>query len=258
MKKTESKLVRLIKSELLKGKDYNPKDLQWLSALPQLIWDSNGDNIGTIPTELLENGYPTNGIPTSKDWNTLLQNITLRLQLIENEGWQTGDVKPSFNVNPMQGWIVLQDGTIGSATSGATIRANADTEALYLVLWNGAPQANCPVTGGRGSSASADFAANKPIALPATNGRTLVNGIGTYTNAETFGENTHILTIPEMPVHHHAGFYGILSQGGAGETWANGGSGQTLGDDHTTSDTGGGGAHENRQPSTAAYYHIKL
>ena len=57
----------------------------------------------------------------------------------------------------------LNGNTIGSATSGATERANLDTQALFLYLW---PDTTLTVSGGRGASAAADWAANKNLALP--------------------------------------------------------------------------------------------
>jgi hypothetical protein len=53
--------------------------------------------------------------------------------------------------------------TIGSVSSGATERANADTQPLFEFLWNNFSNAKCPVSGGRGVSAVADFNANKTI-----------------------------------------------------------------------------------------------
>lgn len=84
----------------------------------------------------------------------------------------TGDVKASVRTTAEPGWV-LAAGTIGNAASGATTRANADTQALFTVLWAWA-DAQAPVLpGGRGASASADFAANKTIALPDLRGRVI-------------------------------------------------------------------------------------
>lgn len=63
--------------------------------------------------------------------------------------------------------------TIGSASSGATELASATTLNLYLYLWNNLTNSVCPVTGGRGASALADFNANKPIGLPDLRGRVM-------------------------------------------------------------------------------------
>jgi hypothetical protein len=87
--------------------------------------------------------------------------------------WVTGDVKVTLQATAPSGWIVLNDGTIGSASSGATTRANADTSNLYALIWGNCPDQWCPVTGGRGANAAADFAANKQVRIPRAVGRTI-------------------------------------------------------------------------------------
>lgn len=77
---------------------------------------------------------------------------------------------------PPSGYLLTNGLTIGSAGSGATGRANADTEALYTLLWNTYAQTLFPIqtnTGAaatRGVSASADFVAGKRMPLPNYNG----------------------------------------------------------------------------------------
>lgn len=112
---------------------------------------------------------------------------------------QTGDFKLSMSPTAPSGWVACDDGTIGSATSGATTRANADTADLYALLWNQVSDTYAPVSGGRGVSATADFAANKPIALTKVLGRTLaVAGAGSGLTSRalglTTGAETHTLT----------------------------------------------------------------
>jgi len=77
----------------------------------------------------------------------------------------TGDIKFRLTSETLSGWVFLNGQTIGSATSGATGRANADTQNLFVYLWTNCSNAHCPVVGGRGSSAIADFQANKQITL---------------------------------------------------------------------------------------------
>ena len=69
------------------------------------------------------------------------------------------------------GWTRMNGRTIGSATSGASERAATDCQALFLYLWNNFDDAVCPVPGGRGASAAADWAANKQITLLDMKGR---------------------------------------------------------------------------------------
>lgn len=80
--------------------------------------------------------------------------------------FQTGDPLWLPVTGTRNGWVRMNARTIGSATSGASERANADCQNLFLYNWNTFPDAVCPVTGGRGASAAADWAANKIIATP--------------------------------------------------------------------------------------------
>lgn len=88
-----------------------------------------------------------------------------------------GDTKYSYQTSDHGRWLIVTgpQRTVGNASSGATARANADTLALFTVLWaldpadvaiydsTGAPTA-------RGASAAADFAALKRIDLPNESG----------------------------------------------------------------------------------------
>lgn len=77
----------------------------------------------------------------------------------------TGDTMWRLDSDVRAGWVFMNGGTIGNVGSGATLRANADTEALFTYLFNKVSDTYAPVTGGR-TSAAADFAANKPIVVP--------------------------------------------------------------------------------------------
>jgi microcystin-dependent protein len=81
----------------------------------------------------------------------------------------TGDVKIVYGTGVLSGFVRLNGRTIGSATSGATERANADTQSLFQYLWGA--DANLAVSTGRGVSAAADWAANKTLTLPDAAGR---------------------------------------------------------------------------------------
>lgn len=96
--------------------------------------------------------------------------------------YRTGDILALDQVGVREGWVRDNGRTLGSATSGATERANADCEALFLFLWNTYSDDLCPVVGGRGASAAADWAANKQITLPDKRGRTMV-GVDDMGNA---------------------------------------------------------------------------
>lgn len=125
----------------------------------------------------------------------------------------TGDFKSSFTTDVLTGWVRANGRTIGSSTSGATERANSDTQALFTFLW---PQTQLAVSGGRGANAAADWAANKTIALPDLRGRAVAGlddmggsdsgrlGAGLLASCRLSlgcagGEATHALTVAETP-----------------------------------------------------------
>lgn len=136
----------------------------------------------------------------------------------------TGDMKFRPTTETLTGWVKMNALTIGSATSGATQRANADTQNLFVYLWSNFTNTRCPVTGGRGATALADFQANKQIALPDWRARgpvglddmgntaagiiqasnvTSGGGDGPTTAAAYGGEANHTLITAEMPSHTH-------------------------------------------------------
>lgn len=85
--------------------------------------------------------------------------------------WATGDIKVRHGTGVVSGFVRGNGRTIGSASSGASERANADTSALFQYLW--AADSTLTVSSGRGGTAAGDFAANKTIALPDYRSRTL-------------------------------------------------------------------------------------
>lgn len=85
--------------------------------------------------------------------------------------FQTGDAIFLEYAGTRTGWVRDNGRTIGNALSGATERANADCVNLYAWYWNNFADSICPVSGGRGGSASADFAAGKPIQVLDKRGR---------------------------------------------------------------------------------------
>ena len=131
---------------------------------------------------------------------------------------QTGDLKPRYDTGLISGWVRSNGLTIGNATSGATERANADTQNLFVYLYNHDP--NLVVSGGRTGNALNDYNANKTIATPDWRGRALafLDDMGnspagrltsTYfgTSAVVLGaaagSESHILTVAELAAHSH-------------------------------------------------------
>lgn len=100
----------------------------------------------------------------------------------DSERFKTGDPKWSFEPGQISGFVRLNALTIGNASSGATERANADTEALFIWLWSRLDNTVCPVSGGRGVSGAVDYAAGKTLGLPDWRGRAPF-GLDTMGNA---------------------------------------------------------------------------
>lgn len=150
-------------------------------------------------------------LPTSAAVIALLAAADLATFISLIGGAETGDVKYTFKTSASAGWmLVTAAGSIGDASSTATLRANADTLALYTIIYNGCDNTLAPVAGGRGANAAADYAAHKamtipqlvgrsPIAAGAAAGVTTLKALGTL-----YGEENHALTSGENGPHVHA------------------------------------------------------
>lgn len=105
--------------------------------------------------------------------------------ILLNPAPPVGDITYNLSSAPSAGKLLLNADTIGSASSIAT-HASAIFQNLYTYLWTlcSSPSSNvvCPVTGGLGMSAAADFAANKPLQL-LTGANFSPMGIGSTVNA---------------------------------------------------------------------------
>lgn len=211
----------------------------------------------------------------------------------EQVEFPVGFIMPSFTTGTIPDWVRLNGQSIGSSASAATERANDDVEPLFLYLWNALGNDVAPVSGGRGGSAAADWAANKTLRLPDCRGATLrgVDGMGnidvetlahtpfqngnSLTVGSQCGDNSHILTVAKLPVHSHP--VGSLSvnnhQHGAGTLVTNtaGNHGHGVTDPthvHGIPGAGGiliqsgslmdvtGGAPDAQQPSTSVYSQV--
>lgn len=121
----------------------------------------------------------------------------------------------------ISGYVRAGGRSIGSGTSGATERANVDCEDLFVFLW--AQDSSLTVSGGRGASAAADWAANKTIGLPDARSRSLI-GLAALGNTDvaliadvlvdnsedadtlgaTMGASDHALIEAENGPHEHS------------------------------------------------------
>jgi microcystin-dependent protein len=195
----------------------------------------------------------------------------------------TGDLKARYGEGFQAGWVRGNGRTIGSATSGASERANSDTQPLFEFLWNA--DANLVVVGGRGASSLADWSANKQMTLPDYRGRIVIGhdvmgniAANVVPDANTLGkalgEGKHTLSVAEMPNHIHD-----ITDVGHSHSYKDGtlvnisgGSGYQVrvGDNDSVKQTeasgtginiqskGGGAAHNNVQPSIVSTIYIRL
>jgi hypothetical protein len=133
----------------------------------------------------------------------------------------TGDIKAKYGTGPISGFVRLNGLTIGNATSGASERANADTQALFIWLYNEDP--SLPVSGGRTGNALNDFNASSNLELPDFRGYALggLSGMGngtpnTVLTTAFFGTDPSVLgasggsqsiglTVANLPGHSHNG-----------------------------------------------------
>jgi hypothetical protein len=116
------------------------------------------------------------------------------------------DYTGAHTVDP-DGFLNLCNEYSGSArsisnTAGTGTLHDDKYEALFLHLWTNYGNTECPVSGGRGASAAADWAANKDIKLPDYRGR-----VGGYyknldANFGTLGKQIGVDVIPNaaLPV----------------------------------------------------------
>lgn len=143
----------------------------------------------------------------------------------------TGDVKWRLESTTISGWVRINGRTIGNAASGASERAFADTQALFVYIWSTYADTICPVVGGRGASALADYNANKQITLLDARGRTIFGlddmgnaALGAFTNVAftkgnattggaSGGKNSTTLTIPNLPPYTPTGVVTPLANG---------------------------------------------
>jgi len=175
--------------------------------------------------------------------------------------FSTGDVKFTFKIVAESGWIMVNDGTIGSTASGATTRANNDTLPLYELIWINVSNTYAAVSGGRGVTAGVDFDAHKTLAIPKALGRVLgIAGAGSTLTLRNLGQilgtETHALTAAENGPHSHSlpDAYPGANTGGSWQTNGGGFGGSISG----IGSSGSGTPHNTMQPTSFWNAMIKL
>lgn len=176
----------------------------------------------------------------------------------------TGVVAPYAGTTAPSGWLLMDDGNIGSAGSGAD-SASDDNEDLFTLLWNAdSGHDNLAIltsAGGastKGASAAADWAANKRLNLPLTQGRAVAGaGSGASLTArnefDTDGVETVSLTAAQNGPHTHTTPQGISGSGTNAYAASTGGGATST----ASGASGSGSPHENMQPTVFMNFIIK-
>lgn len=201
-------------------------------------------------------------------------------------GFPVGTVAATLAASAPAGWLLLDGKTLGDAGSSAD-HADAGYEALFVLLYDSMANSEAPVSGGRGASAAADWAAGKRIALPDLRGRAPIGsgsgaGLTARTHGGSGGAESHVLTTGQIPSHSHGGttqatqgsdnvITSETATSGTGAVVGQGTGGQepqqvykpgstashAHSHDYTTSSVGGGAAHPNMPPWLALNHIVK-
>lgn len=214
------------------------------------------DQIGAVPLTALG---------SAEGAATLTAGKVTEGQLVGSVAVFTGEIRAYAFATPPAGWLSVNGDTLGDASSGAT-RASDSYKALFLALWNAYCTTYCPVVGGKGTSADADWGAHKKITLLDFRGRTLVgagtgSGLSTRILGSGFGEESHTLSLNEMPYHTHNSYTNSNGYSGGGPALyclydPGGGQGGWWQAD-SIGYAGGNWAHNNIQPSSVVNWIIK-
>ena len=179
----------------------------------------------------------------------------------------TGDAKLTFKQVADAGWVLVNDGAIGDALSGAGTRANADTVNLFTFFYNNFTDAIAPLLLSTGvltsravqGTASIAFGNHCRILLPRQLGRSLIvaGAGGSLTNrtlGDFGGEETHLLALTEVPAHTHTQqgtFAGSVSGTGSGSF-----SGSGTGSGSGSISGSGSGSYSGSTSSNASPDHL--
>jgi hypothetical protein len=162
------------------------------------------------------------------------------------------------------GWVIMEDGGVGDASSGATTRANADCQALFLAMWNNISDTYAPVYDSSGAkvdrsgvSALTDWNAHRRIKLLTSTGKVIANA-----GAQVLGYTTGFSTwgFPDASYNAlHVHTYQLSASNSSGHTGINTlAQYNTTGDIFNTSYSGGSTAFSLMQPTLYLNLFIKL
>lgn len=112
------------------------------------------------------------------DNTTASQFVTALESIASYSSARTGTTRFELSNSALAGWLMMDDSTIGSASSGAA-HTGVLYRALFDLIWAQTTNTNCPMftSAGapvaRGATAADDWAANNRLSLPKQVGRTM-------------------------------------------------------------------------------------
>lgn len=124
----------------------------------------------------------------------------------------TGALQFTMKTTPDPGWLMADDGTFGSVSSGSSNSNSASNLALFTLIFNSVSDTWAPLLTSTGSAttraaqgtAAAAWAANCRMTLPKMLGRALAvagagSGLTSRALGQNLGEEAHILVASEIP-----------------------------------------------------------
>lgn len=174
-------------------------------------------------------------------WELLNPSLAALATAVANT-FSTGDTKLTYKTTPDSGWLMFDDGTYGSATSGSSNSNSALNQNLFTLMFNSISDTAAPILTSTGSAttraaqgtAAAAWAANCRMSLPKTLGRALAvagagSGLTSRPLGSIVGEENHLLTAGEVPTINSSGTITVTVAGGntvpstsqAGATYVN-------------------------------------
>ena len=130
-------------------------------------------------------------------------------------GATTGDAKITLKTVADTGWLMMNDGTIGSASSGASY-ANVAALALFTLIFNVTADSAAPILTSAGAAttraaqtnAATAWAANCRMSLTKQLGRSIAiagsgAGLSTRPLGSAYGAETETPTVSNMANHAH-------------------------------------------------------
>jgi hypothetical protein len=211
------------------------------AAINELSGDIDGhiaDTTDAHDASAISYSNGTSGL-TADDVQEAIDELDSDIEAVAaSASFPTGTVAMYFGTSAPSGWVLSMGATIGDGSSGATGRANADTESLFTHLWNSLDNTALPIQDSsgaattRGASAADDFAAHKRLPTPnftglvprgtgtqAVNGRNKVGPSRGVSQEDSLQGHYHTLTV--QVAADAAGGGGVVSGSTsiAGQSW---------------------------------------